>query len=409
VEPIESGYWGEKPSPNEVEYHLKKRSLELQWQMRQLVNDWASTNAGISQIKYFWNANAMMAQMTPELILELAELPEVTKILFDRRVQLTYARGEPGAQADFTYGLQKLGIPQLRQEYSELTGQGVVVGILDTGIDANHPELKGKVVAWKDFIQDKDQPYDDNSHGTHVAGTIAGSGVGGTQIGVAPGVKLVIGKMLSGRGGGSLSQILRSMEWIANPDRSAAGSLRPRVVSNSWGGPMGDDLRTDPFVQAVNAWVQLEIFPSFAAGNEGPRQGSVGSPGGVPEAFAVGATDQNDQVTSFSSRGPVVVTGTDGKRLSLMKPEISAPGKDVYSTVPGGRYASYSGTSMATPHLSGVVALLYQANPSLKVADVKKILMQSAVDMGPEGKDNSYGAGRADVIRAIEVVQKGSF
>jgi len=411
VEPVAGGFWGESPSPAEVEYHLKKRSVEIQWQLRQQVDQWAKNNEGIRQIKYFWAANAMMATASQQLILEMAELPEVNQILLDRKIALNLPfHGEAEAQPEYTYGLQKIGVQELREKDAEMTGKGVLVGILDTGIDANHPDLQGKVVAWKDFIDNKDKPYDDNRHGTHVAGTIAGGNASGTQIGVAPGVKLVIGKILSGRGGGKLSGILRAMEWIANPDNSANATFRPRVVNNSWGGPMGNDLRNDPFVQAVHTWMDLQIFPSFAAGNEGPNPGTVGSPGGIPESFAVGATDKDDKITDFSSRGPVTVIDMDGNQKTYSKPELSAPGKDVFSSVPGGGYESFSGTSMATPHVTGVVALLCQVNPELKIADLKKILTKSADSMGSsKGVENSYGAGRMNVVKAVDLIHRGAF
>jgi len=351
-----------------------------------------------------------MSTVSHQLILEIADLPEVNQILLDRRVQLSFGQGAAEPQPEYTYGLQKIGVQELREKDGEMTGKGVLVGILDTGIDANHPDLKGKVVAWKDFIDNKDKPYDDNKHGTHVAGTIAGGNFSGTQIGVAPEARLVIGKILSGRGGGKLSGILRAMEWIANPDNSAAATFRPRVVNNSWGGPMGNDLRNDPFVQAVHTWIDLQIFPSFAAGNEGPNPGTVGSPGGIPEAFAVGATDKDDKVTNFSSRGPVTVTDMDGNQKTYSKPEISAPGRDIFSSVPGGGYDTFSGTSMATPHVTGVVALLCQANPELKIADIKKILMKSADPMGSSnGIENSYGSGRMNVVKAVDMIRQGAF
>jgi subtilisin family serine protease len=240
VEPVASGFWGETPNPAEVEYHLKKRSVEIQWQLRQQVDQWAKGNEGIKQIKYFWAANAMMATASQQLIMEMAALPEVNQILLDRKVSLNVPyQGEADAQQEYTYGLQKIGVQELREKDSEMTGKGVLVGILDTGIDANHPDLQGKVVAWKDFIDNKDKPYDDNKHGTHVAGTIAGGNASGTQIGVAPEVKLVIGKILSGRGGGKLSGILRAMEWIANPDNSPTATFRPRVGKQFLGWPNG--------------------------------------------------------------------------------------------------------------------------------------------------------------------------
>src|SRR5262249_46298084 len=150
------------------------------------------------------------------------------------------------------------------------------------------------------------EPYDDHGHGTHCMGTITGVGASGTQIGIAPGVSnLVVGKVFSASGGAQTSDLLRAMEWIADPDGNPATQDQPRVINNSWGGAMDGDIDHDPFGPAVLTWVQLNIFPSFAAGNEGPGESTVGSPGGLPQSFAMGATDSNDSIADFSSRGPV--------------------------------------------------------------------------------------------------------
>lgn len=407
MEPVplpQRSFWNNL-TPAELEYYLQTKTAEAQWNLRELVNEVASYgNANdISNFMPFWSTNSMMMTASVDVIMQISQLPEVTSIIYDRPVWLTYRRDEEEAVAEYTYGLEKIGIPQLRYDYPELTGTGVVVGILDTGIDAQHPELQGKVVAWKDFILGKKEPYDDNGHGTHVAGTIAGSGVIGTQFGVAPNVKLVVGKILGGNGGGTLGGIIRAMDWIANPERKLSSAIRPRVVNNSWGGSRSSDVRRDPFAQAVVNWMQLEIFPSFAAGNSGPSRDTIGSPGALPAAFAVGATDSYDEVTSFSSRGPVKIRDFDGEVKTLTKPEIAAPGAKIFSTLPGGKYGRLSGTSMATPHVTGAIALIYQYNPNLRVVDVQELLVRSALDLGVEGPDNSYGAGRMDVFRAIQM------
>lgn len=350
----------------------------------------------------------MMIEATPEVLWEIAQVAEVTQLVYDRKVVLSYGVDGIDGEGEYTWGLRKIRIPELRSQHPELLGTNVVVGILDTGIDANHPELKGKVVAFKDFINSKDQPYDDNGHGTHVAGTIAGEGAGGTQIGIAPRARLVIGKILSGEGSGSLSGILRGMDWIANPNKETGSPLRPRVVNNSWGGQMSQDVRKDPFSQAVLNWVQLNIFPSFAAGNEGPSPQTLGSPGGLPDAFAVGATTEDDTIAQFSSRGPVEIIDAEGTLRTIMKPEVSAPGDKVYSSLPGGKYAKYSGTSMATPHITGVIALLVQVNPQLTVAGIKDVLMKTAIDLGSPGQDADFGAGRVDVVQAVEALEQKS-
>jgi len=409
VAPDAQSVWS-RHNPAEVEYHLKKQSLQIQWPLRNLANSWVQSmgvdgKPMIQNYMFLWSSNTMIAKVDQSILWDIAQVPEVTKIIYDRSVKLSYSKAASDQEGEYTYGLQKIGIPRLREEYPNLLGNGVVVGILDTGIDANHPELKGKVVAWKDFVKGKDKPYDGNGHGTHVAGTIAGEGVGGTQIGVAPRVHLVIGKILSDSGSGQLSWIIRGMEWIANPERKLNTNLRPRVVNNSWGGSMPADIRTNPFAQEVANWVALNIFPSFAAGNSGPGTSTIGTPGNLPDAFAVGATDKNDKITSFSSRGPVTYTDKDGKRKTIVKPDICAPGYHVLSSIPGGKYAVYSGTSMATPHLTGAVALIFQANPNLTVDQVRSILKKSADDLGPAGLDNDYGAGRLDVFNAVDLIE----
>lgn len=398
----------------DVENMIKQRALQLQASMREYVQEMAGSpgvmdsGAPMRRTKFFWNVNALMATASPEVIAEMADRDDVQKIILDRRIVLDrdYREVEELDGSAFTYGLEKIGVPELRGKHSDLTGKGVTVGIIDTGLDASHPEFKGKEVLFKDFLNNKTEPYDDNGHGTHVAGTISGIGAGGTQIGIAPAVKLVIGKVFTASGSGSLSAILRAMEWIADPSgKEANGKNRPQVVNNSWGGGMGEDVKDDPFYQATLTWVQLEIFPCFAAGNSGPSASTVGSPGGLPPAFAVGATDSEDEAASFSSRGPVSLT-VDGKKLNYVKPDVAAPGVKVLSSMPGGKYGTMSGTSMATPHTTGAIALLYQAKPGLKIAQVREILSKTAQHLGEDGKNNTFGAGRINVAASVDQMEE---
>lgn len=417
VSPVTAEYWDEM-SPAQLEYQIKLRTLQVQSQLRGFVNQLVDdSNFGDSQVRdymFLWSTNTFIGTVDQNILREMADYPEVEKIIYDRKVILSYdVEGEEGpevlGQTEYTYGLEKIGVPDLRARAPEITGDGVVVGILDTGIDAKHPELQNKVIAWKDFVSGKDKPYDGNGHGTHVAGTIAGDGVTGTQIGIAPKAKLVIGKILSDEGSGRLSWIVRGMEWVVNPEQKLNSSLRPRVVNNSWGAALDpgstDDIRSNPFTQQVATWVQMDIFPAFAAGNEG-RSGreTIGTPGDLPMAFAVGATDSEDQVADFSSKGPARIIDMEGKEQVLVKPDISAPGVKILSSIPGGKYARFSGTSMATPHLVGGVALLYQANPHLTVPQMIQLLETTVDDLGPKGRDNDYGEGRLNVARAFNVM-----
>ena len=391
----------------EVEVSLKRASLMAQADLRDRVRELADkTNTlegepAIRNYRFFWIENALMATVKPDLISEFADRDDVAKVLLDRRLHLApdFREMTDTDGGAYTYGLEKIGVSQLREKYPDITGHGVTVGIVDTGLDATHPEMEGKKIIFKDFVGDKTTAYDDNGHGTHVAGTISGVGAGGTQIGVAPGVStLVIAKVFSAEGGADSSSLLRGMEWVANPDGKLNSENRPRVVNNSWGGPLTADISNDPFSPAVLNWVNLNIFPSFAAGNSGPGPSSIGSPGGLPHAFAVGATDENDEIAEFSSRGPVDLV-VDGKPQRLTKPDVSAPGSAIYSSVPGGKYAKLSGTSMATPHLTGAVALAVQAKPAMTVAEIRDLLTSTAKDLGDH---NTFGSGRLDIFSAVE-------
>lgn len=351
------------------------------------------SNATLKEIKpekVFNSINSFVAPLTSEQVNALKRSGATLQLDQERHILGFPDRSLSGVDesAEYTYGLQNIGIPQIRQNYPKLTGQGVVVGIIDTGIDPKHPAFKGKHIVFKDFTEaHKKDPYDDNGHGTHVAGTISGLGTA-PAFGIAPKVKLVVAKVFSASGGATDAILLEAMEWMLTQN--------VKLVSNSWGGYQDDtNLEKDPYNLMVQAWVDKNIFPSFAAGNEGPSDNSVGIPGGLPIAYAVGAVDSSDGTASFSSRGPITWDG-----VSYNKPEICAPGVKVHSSVPGGKYASYSGTSMATPHLSGVVALMLQAKPSLTVEETKKILAESSKDIGAPLTE--CGSGRLDAVKAVE-------
>ncbi len=274
------------------------------------------------------------------------------------------------------------------------TGAGVSVAVLDTGIDATHPDLTGKVVAEQNFSADPD-PSDTVGHGTHVASIIAGTGAasGGLYRGVAPDATLYDGKVCESFGCEE-SAILAGMQW-------AAADNHARVVNVSLGG--GDTPDIDPLEAAVNSLTATygTLFV-IAAGNAGPDDGTVGSPGSADAALTVGAVDRDDQLAYFSSRGPRV--GDDA-----MKPDITAPGVDIVAARGAGTqlgepvgdsYVRLSGTSMATPHVVGSAALLAQQHPQWTAGQLKADLMASAKP-NPTVTGYQQGAGRVDVARAI--------
>ena len=273
------------------------------------------------------------------------------------------------------------------------TGAGVPVAVLDTGIDDTHPDLRRQVAATKNFTTDPGV-RDTNGHGTHVASTIAGTGKasGGRYTGVAPGAKLLVGKVC-GDAGCPESAILAGMEWAA-----AAGA---KVVNLSLGGP--DTAGVDPLELAIDR-LSAEHGTLFvvAAGNDGGYGAeTVSSPASADAALAVGAVDDQDVLAGFSARGPRV-------HDAALKPEIVAPGVDIVAARSrfsglgkrGDRYVALSGTSMATPHVAGAAAILAQQHPDWTGARLKAALVGAAKPLAGAGVF-AQGAGRVDVARAV--------
>ncbi|HZX06606.1 S8 family peptidase, partial [Kribbella sp.] len=274
-------------------------------------------------------------------------------------------------------------------------GQGVKVAILDTGLDAHHPDLQGKAVESKNFTADPDTS-DGYGHGTHVASIITGSGAasGGKYKGVAPGVQLVIGKVLSNKGIGQDSDIIAGMEWAA-----AQGA---KVINMSLGGEPTVDEADDIGALAVDR-ITATTGALFvvAAGNNGTTS-SVSTPGVAASALTVAAVDKSDQLAYYSSRGPLPYPD----RAS--KPDIAGPGSAIVAARAAGtslgspvdaNYTSLSGTSMATPHVAGAAAILAQEHPDWQAAQLKAALMSTSKDDGRTVFEQ--GAGRVDVARAV--------
>ncbi|WP_430501249.1 S8 family serine peptidase [Micromonospora trifolii] len=272
-------------------------------------------------------------------------------------------------------------------------GAGVKVAVLDTGVDATHPDLAGRIAEAQDF-SGSGSARDGHGHGTHVAATIAGSGAAsdGLRKGVAPGARLLVGKVLDDGGSGYSSSIIAGMEWAAH-----SGA---KVVSMSLGGDPTDG--TDPMSQAVND-LTAETGALFvvAAGNSGAAR-TVGAPGAAAAALTVGAVDRADNLAEFSSRGPRL--GDNG-----LKPEITAPGVGIVAARAAGTamgtpvddaYTTASGTSMATPHVAGAAAILAQEYPDWPAAKLKDALV-STTKANPALTVFEQGGGRVDVARAL--------
>ncbi len=307
-----------------------------------------------------------------------------------------------------------------------ITGQGIVVANIDTGVRFDHPALAANYrgalgngsydhnYSWFDPLGQLSAPQDDSGHGTHTMGTIVASGAGGAPaVGVAPGARWIAAQGCNSYAC-SESDLIGAAQWILAPTRLDGGQprpdLRPMIVNNSWAGTGGSDW----YAGYTTAWRAAGIFPVFAAGNAGglAKQvcGSIESPGDYADVVAVGATDQNDAIAGFSLLGPAL----DGRR----KPDFVAPGSytgsglGVLSTFPGegASYQLLRGTSMAAPHVAGMVALLWSANPTLigdydatyaLIRDSAHALSDTRCGDAPDGPNNIYGYGRIDAYNAV--------
>ena len=278
-----------------------------------------------------------------------------------------------------------------------ITGKGINIAILDTGIDYTHPDIVGNYVDGYDFVNNDDDPMDDQGHGTHCAGIIAGTGVNSDYeyIGVAPDSNLYAFKVLDYQGSGNLDNYIAGLEAAVDPNGDGDPSDHVDIISISFGTEEAGS-PNDVISLKADEIVDMGIIVVAAAGNNGPNSNSITSPGCSLKTITVGSIDKNSVVSISSSRGPVEFNGS-----FCIKPDIVAPGVGIKSTYPGGGYVVMSGTSMATPHIAGAAALLLQAYPNLKPAEVKQILKDFSVDLGEIGDDNNYGSGRVNVLNAL--------
>lgn len=367
----------------------------------------------------FWIFNGLAATLDRQALEAIAARDDVAQIALDCHRQrlksptatpIVTATPSPIPTPTPPYGGLEWNIALVNADdvWEELgiTGEGVVVANIDTGVYYAHPALitryrgyhNGRLdhnYNWFDATgQYPSAPADGNGHGTHTMGTIVGQD-GDHEMGLAPGAQWIAVKALDDWGYGWDSDLHAAFQWVLaptdlngnNPDPSRA----PDVVNNSWGDYDGADTEFQADVQALLA---AGIVPVFSAGNNGPRPGTIESPASYPEALAVAATDRYDAIAYFSSRGPSPLT-------EEIKPDLAAPGVDVLSSWNDGGYATLNGTSMAAPHVAGLAALMLQSNPTLTVAEIESTIEETAIDLGSPGPDYDYGAGRIDAYQAV--------
>ena len=399
----------------------------------------------VSEIQQFWTFNGFCCIASEEIIAQLAEHQDVACVYRDEKRKMVpdFVLTDAVETRDIAWHVSKVNAPQV-WSYNGSTGydgDGVVVAVVDSGVDYNHVDIAGSM--WNggsqyphhgyDFVNNDNDPMDEYCHGTHVAGIVAGQGNAGTQTGIAPGAKIMAVRVLDDTGYGSDAEVISGIEFAVEHGAD--------IINLSLGdpeiGPVA--LYRDLFVTVQ----QAGVVASVAAGNVGDTQYSYPVPfnvecpgncpppwlhpdqvnlvsGGTSAVICVGATDANDAHCGFSSVGPVTWTSGalvgdyndypyqngDASQPGLIRPDISAPGKNVtslnYQTGTG--YVAYDGTSMATPCVSGVLALLLEASPSLSPAELDSIIELTATNAGNTIKNNITGSGRIDALAAVNAV-----
>lgn len=389
---------------------------------------------GGATFRPYWIANMVWVRGGERALQIAAEAPGVGHVYANtyRQLQLPEqpVRPLPAGPQSVEDNIELIRAPELWA--LGVDGQGAVIGGQDTGYDWDHPALINQYRGWNgtgadhsynwhDAIHsgggvcgaDSAEPCDDNRHGTHTMGTMVGDDGAGNQIGVAPGAKW-IGCRNMDRGVGSPITYSECFQWFVAPTDASGDNpnvaMAPHVVNNSWACPPAEDCGEVEVLQTVVENVRAAgIMVVASAGNSGPNCGSVQYPTAIYEAaFSVGATDNSDAIASFSSRGPVTIDASN-----RLKPDVVAPGVSIRSSIPGGSYGFSSGTSMAAPHVSGLVALLISANPTLagRVDSIETAITSSTLPLttaencgGTSGTDipnNTFGYGRIDALEAF--------
>jgi subtilisin family serine protease len=368
------------------------------------------------QPQKFWTSGSFLVRMARDDLHKLYKEEDAQKIegvYNNRRISIPPSiepKQVPHSVKDnavSAWGLRAIGALSVWGAY-EARGAGVRVGLLDTGVDAKHPDLVDKIDAWAEFddkgVQVKNsKPHDSADHGTHCAGTIVGGNASGHWIGVAPQAKIAAALVLNGAKGGTDAQVLAGIDWAIEQEVD--------VINMSLGGVMWGPEVPSTYTSAIINALRVGIPIVTSIGNEGNQ--TSGSPGNDLLAFAVGAIDPAGRAAGFTGGRTQVVRESsffpqDILPLVYSKPEVSAPGVAVKSSVPGGKWSEFNGTSMAAPHVTGAIALLLSATnirqhvvPSERAFVVQDLLVGSVEELGEAGQDHRFGFGRIDVLRAI--------
>ncbi len=427
---------------------LEEHAVRTQAGLRAVLQS-AATAGRAQRVRPLWIGNVVGADLPVDLIRTVAARPEVDHVNWNPKRDVflgpksclelpdVLAALAPAAtsstEATNECGVSLIQAPRVWNELGN-RGEGALIAMIDTGVCYTHPDINHQVwvnpgedinhngvvmdnadkngvdddgngfvddlIGWN-FDLGNNDPNDENGHGSHTAGTVAGDGTSGVATGVAPGAKVMIIRV--GVSFADEVDVWNAMQYAANNHAGA--------ISMSLGWPHGQN--PDRHQWRVNSENTIAAGTAMviAAGNEGQgaEPDNVRTPGDVPAVITIGAVDCSDVIAGFSSRGPVSWTGIAPWNdwpypPGLVKPDVSGPGVDTESSNFCSGYTFMSGTSMATPHVAGAVALMLAANPGLDNATIKQILQDTSVDLGAPGKDNEYGQGRIDAFAAVNNV-----
>ncbi|GAB3798958.1 S8 family serine peptidase [Virgibacillus kimchii] len=376
-------------------------------------------HGSIKDYQSFYIVNALAVTGTEKTAHEIASRPEVKSVILDKNEKLTPIENKSFENSGIEWNIDRVGAPEVWED--DVTGEGVVIANLDSGVSWQHPALKRQYRGfdpddpdnashefnWHDAVLGANSPMDSDGHGTHTMGTMVGQEEdGANQIGVAPGAEWIAVRAFYG-GSGYDHHILEAAEWVLAPTDEYGvphPDKAPDIVNNSWG---GRPVNNDWFLPMVQAWRAAGIVPVFSVGNAGlfddPVPGSAAAPGNYEESIAVGATDEDDILAEFSLRGP--------SEMGVLKPDLAAPGVNIRSSTRDDSYTENNGTSMAAPHVAATISLMLEVDPDLTIEQIEDVLKLTAAERTdedyPDSPNNGYGYGLLDAAAAVEAVQEG--
>jgi len=327
---------------------------------------------GLEKIRSLDFINGQSVYITDKKVAELMKDENVELVEKDNiaKALARPSRPSPSPSQTLPWGVERINSNDV---LNIATGSGVKVAIVDTGVERTHPDLIANLKGGANFVATAKSYNDDNGHGTHVAGIIAAANNSTGVVGVAPQANIYAVKVLNKSGTGYISDIISGIQWSVNNNMD--------IINMS----LGSNYPSVAFESAINAASDAGVIIVAAAGNDGS---AVDYPAAYEKTIAVSATDSGNNLASFSSRGDQV--------------DVAAPGVSIYSTYKGGTYATMSGTSMATPHVSGIIALMLQRDSGMTLDEIRQQFDTGCVDLGPDGRDPYFGCGLVDALELVK-------